>query len=63
MEGKTPSSEMAKSKFWNDARSREEMESGVVVYDKGRREVLMGIIMTGWMNTKTVRDMVTYKIT
>ncbi|KAG8986231.1 hypothetical protein FRB90_004145, partial [Tulasnella sp. 427] len=63
MEGRTPSEEMMKSKFWLTAGSREEMESGVVVYDKTRRDVLMGIIMTGWMNTRSVRDQVTYKVT
>lgn len=63
MEGRTPSQEMIKSKFWQEAGTREEMESGTVVYDKSRRDVLMGIIMTGWMNTKRVRDQVTYQVT
>lgn len=63
MEGRTPSQEMTKSRFYTDQASREEMESGVVVYDKGRREVLMGLLMTGWLNTRKVRDEVTYQNT
>ncbi|KAG9048643.1 hypothetical protein FS837_012352 [Tulasnella sp. UAMH 9824] len=63
MEGRTPSQELLKSGFWNTASTREEMESGAVVYDKSRRDVLMGVIMTGWMNTKKVRDQVTYQVT
>lgn len=28
------------------------MESGVVVFDKRRREVVMGLVLTGQLNTK-----------
>lgn len=49
-----------KSRFWNDKASREEMESGVVVFDKRRKEVVMGLVLTGYLNTKDVREPVTY---
>ena len=52
MEGRTPSEEMRKSRFWTEKASREEMESGVVVFDKRRREVVMGLVLTGQLNTK-----------
>lgn len=60
MEGREPSEEMRKSRFWNEKASREEMESGVVVFDKRRKEVVMGLILTGYLNSKGVREPVTY---
>jgi alpha 1,3-mannosyltransferase len=63
MEGRNPSEEMKESKFWTQLGSREELESGVVVYDKSRRDVLMGLMTVAWMNTKRVREEVTYKLT
>lgn len=63
MAGREPSAEMQKSRWWTDKASREEMESGVVVFDKGRKEVLMGLIYCGWLNTKAIREPVTYKYT
>lgn len=52
MEGRTPSEEMMKSRFWTEMASREEMESGVVVFDKRRKDVVMGLVLTGQLNTK-----------
>lgn len=60
MEGRTPSPQMETSRFWTDKASREEMESGVVVFDKRRREVALGLVFTGYLNIKTVREAVTY---
>jgi hypothetical protein len=63
MQGREPSEEMKGSKFWTAMGSREELESGVVVYDKSRRDVLMGLMTVAWMNTRKVRDEVTYRMT
>ncbi|KAI5479396.1 alpha-mannosyltransferase, glycosyltransferase family 71 protein [Pseudohyphozyma bogoriensis] len=63
MEGRKPSAEMEKSRFWQSKASREEQESGVVVFDKGRKQVLMGLIYVGYLNTKRVREPVTYQYT
>lgn len=63
MESRKPSEELLKSKFYTEMGSREEMESGVVVYDKRRREVMMGLLMVAHMNIRKVRDLVTYQIT
>ena len=43
--------------------SREEMESGVVVFDKRRSSVVYGLIFTGWLNSRAVREEVTYRNT
>jgi len=63
MEGRTPSAEMAKSRFWTDQASREEMESGVIAFDKRRRGVALGLVFAGHLNTLVVREAVTYKKT
>ncbi|KAK5211158.1 hypothetical protein LTR41_003770 [Exophiala xenobiotica] len=39
-----------------------EMDSGVVAVDKTRIPVLLGLMFATWMNTKAVREAVTYKI-
>src|SRR5277367_1246804 len=41
----------------------EEGESGVVVVDKGRLPVLLGLLHICWQNTKSVREEWTYKMT
>ncbi|SCV70588.1 BQ2448_3350 [Microbotryum intermedium] len=63
MQNRVPSAMLKKSRWWKDWASREEQESGVVVVDKGRREVVLGMVFVGWFNTKKVRDEVTYKRT
>ncbi|KAM0793480.1 hypothetical protein ACM66B_000921 [Microbotryomycetes sp. NB124-2] len=60
MEGRQPSLQMQQSRWFTDQASREEMESGVVVFDKRRREVSLGLIFTGYLNIKAVREPVTY---
>ena len=60
MEGRQPSEEMQKSRWFTEQASREEMESGVVVFNKSRREVALGLVLVGYLNIKTVRDSVTY---
>lgn len=63
MKGREPSQEMQKSPFWTDRASREEMESGVVVFDKTRSDVVIGLIFVAYLNTRAVRDAVTYQYT
>ncbi|KDE03326.1 mannosyl transferase [Microbotryum lychnidis-dioicae p1A1 Lamole] len=63
MKNRVPSAMLNKSRWWKDRASREEMESGVVVVDKGRRDVVLGMVFVGWLNTKQIRDEVTYKRT
>ncbi|GAA5988573.1 hypothetical protein JCM5350_004458 [Sporobolomyces pararoseus] len=60
MKGRTPSPQMAASRWWNEQASREEMESGVIVFDKRRREVSLGLVFVGYLNTRGVREPVTY---
>lgn len=55
MKGREPSEEMSRSRWWTDGASREEMESGVVVFDKRRKEVVQGLVFAGYLNTKAVR--------
>ena len=62
MSDKEPSQMMQKSRFWA-GHTVHEMESGVVVFDKGRRSVLLGLLFVAWMNTKNVREQVTYQFT
>jgi hypothetical protein len=57
---KKPSSEMQKSKVWMDHYS-EECDSGVVVVDKSRIPVFVGLLHVAWQNTHDVRNDVTYK--
>ena len=47
---------------WTDGTSNEEGESGVVVVDKGRLGVLMGLLHICWQNTESVRKEWTYKM-
>lgn len=63
MKGREPSAQLASSRWWTDMASREEMESGVVVFDKRRTSVVYGLLYAGWLNTRVVREEVTYKNT
>ena len=56
-----PSPAMQESLVWTEDYA-EECDSGVVVLDKSRVEVLMGLVHTSWQNTQGVRDEVTYKL-
>jgi alpha 1,3-mannosyltransferase len=57
-----PSAQMNKSLVWTQDYA-EECDSGVVVLDKGRLEVFMGLLHVCWQNTFEVRDDVTYRMT
>ncbi|WQF87070.1 Putative alpha-mannosyltransferase, nucleotide-diphospho-sugar transferase [Colletotrichum destructivum] len=59
---KHPSEELQKSLVWTE-RYAEEGDSGVVVLDKGRLDVLMGLLHTCWQNSYDVRTSWTYRIT
>lgn len=57
-----PSAALNQSLVWTDDYA-EECDSGVVVADKARTEVLGGLLHAAWQNTRDVRDEVSYKLT
>ncbi|WYZ39312.1 hypothetical protein EsH8_III_001226 [Colletotrichum jinshuiense] len=57
-----PSATLNKSLVWTEDYA-EEGDSGVVVINKSRLDVLMGLLHVAWQNTYDVREEVTYKIT
>ncbi|KAJ9145443.1 Glycosyltransferase family 71 protein [Pleurostoma richardsiae] len=57
-----PSAALGKSRVWTEDYA-EEGDSGVVVVDKGRAEVLAGLLHVCWQNSFDVREEITYKIT
>ncbi|RGP67537.1 alpha-1,3-mannosyltransferase mnt3 [Fusarium longipes] len=58
---KEPSDELKKSKVWLE-RYSEECDSGVVVVDKSKVPIFVGLLHVAWQNTYAVRDEVTYKL-
>ncbi|KAL8813155.1 MAG: hypothetical protein Q9223_001289 [Gallowayella weberi] len=61
LEHHTPSDALVKSRVYNEGYA-EECDSGLVVLDKRRLPVLLGLIHSCWQNTKEVRDVWTYKM-
>ncbi|KAI8722779.1 hypothetical protein NCS52_00422700 [Fusarium sp. LHS14.1] len=59
---KIPSPEMNNSLVWTEDYA-EECDSGVVVVNKARVDVLVGMLHVAWQNTYDVREEVTYKLT
>jgi len=57
-----PSAAMNKSRAWTEDYA-EEADSGVVVLNKGRIDVLIGLLHVCWQNSLSVREEVTYKLT
>ncbi len=57
-----PSPQLAKSLVWTQ-RYAEEQDSGVIVLDKSRLDVLMGLLHVAWQNTRDVREEVTFRLT
>lgn len=51
-----------KSLVWTQTYA-EEQDSGVVVVDKSRLDVLLGLLHVAWQNTRDVREETTYKMT
>ncbi|KAL9577320.1 MAG: hypothetical protein Q9212_006437, partial [Teloschistes hypoglaucus] len=56
-----PSEALSKSLVYNEGYA-EEQDSGVVVLDKSRLAVLLGLLHTCWQNTQEVRKKWTYKM-
>jgi alpha 1,3-mannosyltransferase len=59
---RSPSETLNKSLVWTEDYA-EEGDSGAVVIDKSRLDVLLGLLHVAWQNTEAVREEVTYKIT
>ncbi|KAF7547810.1 hypothetical protein G7046_g8891 [Stylonectria norvegica] len=59
---KEPSIEMLKSLVWTQNYA-EEADPGVIVVDKSRVNVFVGLLHVAWQNTYAVREEVTYKLT
>lgn len=59
---KRPSGELNTSLVWTQEYA-EEGDSGVVVVDKSRTDVFMGLLHICWQNSNDVREEITYKIT
>ncbi len=62
MQDRTPSPMMAKSAFWA-GKTVHEQESGVVLFNKDNRSVLIGLLYAAWMNTRRIRSEATYRLT
>ena len=54
-----PSSALQNSLFWKED-LWQEMESGVVAFDKGHPRIIPSLLFSAWMNTKYVREHETY---
>ncbi|KAI4172893.1 MAG: hypothetical protein LQ343_003301 [Gyalolechia ehrenbergii] len=61
LEHHTPSPALSKSRVYNEGYA-EECDSGLIVLDKSRLPVLLGVLHACWQNTKEVRDAWTYKM-
>jgi len=59
MVARQPSLSHASSNFYHRL-SEHEQESGVLVFDKRRSNVLWGLSFAAWMNTKEVREQIQY---
>jgi alpha 1,3-mannosyltransferase len=59
---RAPSDTLMRSKVWTEGFA-EECDSGVVVFDKSRTPILLGLLHVAWQNSKVVRQEVTYKVT
>lgn len=55
-----PSKTLQKSRVYNEGYA-EECDSGLVVVDKGRLSILLGLLHVCWQNSKIVREEWTYK--
>ena len=61
LEHQAPSPALAKSLVYNEGYA-EECDAGLVILDKSRVQVLLGLLHICWQNTKPVRDEWTYKM-
>lgn len=60
MRDRDPSNMMKSSRWWREEAGREEMESGMMVFDLRRREVVLGLVFVGALGVKEVREKVMY---
>ncbi|EXJ83263.1 hypothetical protein A1O1_06882 [Capronia coronata CBS 617.96] len=60
--GIPPSSRLVVDSLFYRGSAWYEADSGVVALDKSRPSVLLGLLFATWMNTKNVRDEVTYHV-
>ena len=60
--GIQPSNYFATESLFYEGAAWYEQDSGVVAMDRSRPHVILGLMFTTWMNTKRVRDEVTYKV-
>ncbi|RYP06009.1 hypothetical protein DL764_003426 [Monosporascus ibericus] len=60
--GRRPSKLFSNESLYFTGDSSFEADSGVVAMDKTRPEVFLSLSFTAWLNTKDVRDSVTYKM-
>ncbi|KAI1615719.1 mannosyltransferase putative-domain-containing protein [Exophiala viscosa] len=60
--GIEPSQYLSTESLFYSGKTWYEADSGVTAMDKSRPDVLMGLIFATWMNTKKVRDEVSYKV-
>ncbi|TPX14040.1 uncharacterized protein E0L32_000434 [Thyridium curvatum] len=57
-----PSAALNRSRVWTEDYA-EEGDSGAVVVDKSRADVLVGLLHVCWQNTRAVREEATYRMT
>ncbi|KAB5580194.1 mannosyltransferase putative-domain-containing protein [Coniochaeta sp. 2T2.1] len=60
--GIEPSHYLANESLFYAGATWYEQDSGVVAMDRTRPHVILGLMFTTWMNTREVRDEVTYKV-
>ena len=60
LKGRRPRETLNGSLFWNDD-VYDEMDAGVICMDKGRLGVITSLVFAVWVNTKHVREQITYK--
>ncbi|KAK5454172.1 hypothetical protein LTS15_006172 [Exophiala xenobiotica] len=60
--GISPSHYLATESLFFSGNAWYEADSGVVAVDKSRPSILLGLIFATWMNTKDVRDQVSYQV-
>ncbi|PGH17437.1 hypothetical protein AJ80_04807 [Polytolypa hystricis UAMH7299] len=57
-----PSDEVRKLLLWTDDWPPESCDSGIIVMDKSRLDIFMGLLHIAWQNTAAVRNDTTYQL-
>lgn len=60
LNGRQPSALLNQSIFWQED-LWQEMDSGVVCFDKSKSTAFMGLVFATWMNRKEIRERIVYK--